>query len=185
MNRYSTYISPIIFLIFLVSGASNVYAQFQPDTLIKVTNFEYAYPFWSPDGSQIVFASSRDGDFEIFIMDADGSNQQKLTDNNIEDFASPGAWSPDGDKIAFSSERDGDSEIYIMNSDGSGVTQITDNSAQDIYPSWTPDGDEVVFSSERDGQREVYKVNEDGSGSPTNLSSNNARESFPFSSRVE
>lgn len=137
---------------------------------------------WSPDGSEIVFASDRDGDYEIYLMDSSGSNVQQLTNNSTDDFCSPSAWSPDGSQITFSSERDGDADIFIMNSDGSGVTQLTDHSARDIYPSWSPDGNEIVFSTERDGQREVYKVNADGSGSPINLSSNNAKESFPFRS---
>jgi len=140
---------------------------------------------WSPDGSQIVFASSRDGDFEIFTMDANGSNLQQLTNNGVEDFSSPSAWSTNSDKIAFSSERSGNAEIYTIDTDGDNVTKITENTARDIYPTWSPDGNELIFSSERDNQREVYKKNADGSGVAVNLSSNSARESFPFHSPVE
>jgi len=64
---------------------------------------------------QIAFMSSRDGNDEIYIMNADGSGQTRLTDNPAYD-AAP-VWSPDGQRIAFYSTRDGNSEIYVMNAD--------------------------------------------------------------------
>ena len=62
-------------------------------------------PAWSPDGSRIAFASTRDGNFEIYVMNADGSNQTRLTNNAAAD--DQPAWSPDGTRIAFKSNRDG------------------------------------------------------------------------------
>ncbi len=72
-------------------------------------------PAWSPDGQKIAFASVRDGNQEIYVMNADGSGQQRLTRNTAGDYAP--AWSPDGRKIAFVSQRDGhvNHEIYLMN----------------------------------------------------------------------
>ncbi len=67
----------------------------------------------------IAYCSDQDGDFEIWLMNADGSNQHKLTDNNAMD-CSP-AWSPDGSQIAFITNRDGNDEVYVMNADGSNV----------------------------------------------------------------
>ena len=85
---------------------------------------------------KIAFMSDRDGNQEIYVMNADGSNQTRLTNNPGWD-ESP-CFSPDGTKIAFESLRDGDPEIYVMNADGSNQTRITNNPAYDGHPSWGP-----------------------------------------------
>ena len=72
----------------------------------------------------IAFASNRDGNFEIYVMNPDGSGQTNITNNPASD--NYPAWSPDGSKIAFSSDRDGNAEIYVMNADGSGVRRVAD-----------------------------------------------------------
>jgi Tol biopolymer transport system component len=79
--------------------------------------------------------SDRDGNTEIYVMDADGSNQTRLTNSPwVDNWPS---WSPDGSKIAFASDRDGGNwEIYVMDADGSSQTRLTDNSADDVYPDW-------------------------------------------------
>ena len=86
--------------------------------------------------SKIAFASERDGNLEIYIMDPDGSNQVRLTNNDSAD-AVP-RWSPDGSKIAFQSDRGGNYEIYVMDPDGSNQVRLTDNDSNDGYPSWSP-----------------------------------------------
>ena len=92
-------------------------------------------PTWSPDGNIIAFASDRDGDLEIFVMNADGTEIRQLTDN-VVDSAPEG--SPDGELIAFVSDRDGDLEIFVMNADGTAVRQLTDNDDTDTVPLWSP-----------------------------------------------
>ena len=91
-------------------------------------------PAWSPDGSRIAFVSDRDGDDEIYVMNADGSGQIRLTTSAGLDLWP--AWSPDGLQIAFDSHRDGNIQIYVMNVDGSGQTTITRDSWNDMMPSW-------------------------------------------------
>jgi Tol biopolymer transport system component len=119
-------------------------------------------PAPSPDGTKIAFTSDRDGNYEIYVMNADGTGATRLTTNAAMDVGP--TWSPDGRKIAFMSDRDGDGEIYVMNADGSSVVQLTTNAASDGSPAWSPNGKQIAFASERDGNREIYVMNADGSG---------------------
>jgi hypothetical protein len=118
-------------------------------------------PSWSPDGSRIAFTSERDGNDEIYVMDADGSNQQRLTNDPAEDWWS--SWSPDGSRIAFVSNRDGNDEIYVIDANGSNQQRLTDNPAEDRSPSWSPDGSRITFTSDRDENYEIYVMDADGS----------------------
>ena len=89
----------------------------------KPTPLDVQAPAWSPDGRKIAFASERDGNSEIDLMNADGSGQWNLTRNLAYD-GDP-AWSPGGQKITFVSNRDGRYEVYVMNADGSGQRRLT------------------------------------------------------------
>jgi len=120
---------------------------------------------------KIAFGSDRDGNAEIYAMNADGTGQTRLTNNPA--FDGGPAWSPDGTKLAFSSGRDGSLEIYAMNADGTGQTRMTNNTAEDLEPAWSPDGSKVAFNSLRDGNPEIYAMNADGTGQ-TRLTNNSA-----------
>ena len=128
-------------------------------------------PSWSPDGKRIVFSSQRDGHFrgdhgithEIYVIDADGGNQQRLTNNRNNDWAP--SWSPDGKRIAFGSDRKGDLvtvDIYLMNADGGNQRRLTNNLHYDGTPSWSPDGERIAFASTRDGNYEIYVMEANG-----------------------
>jgi len=125
----------------------------------------------------IAFNSDRDGNFEIYVREADGSSQTNLTNNPAWD-ALP-AWSPDGGKIAFTSARDANLEIYVMNADGSNQTSLTYSTGDDSFPHWSPDGSKIVFTSSRDGDEEIYVMNADGS-SQANVSQNPASDKTPI-----
>ena len=84
--------------------------------------------------AQITFASNRDGNTEIYVMDADGGNQQRLTNNPFKDWDP--SWSPDGKRIAFASNRDGNAEIYVMDADGGNQRNLTNNPRHDTDPVW-------------------------------------------------
>ena len=118
---------------------------------------------------RIVFASNRDGDWDIYVMNADGTEVSRLANRNADSFApawTP-AWSPDGKRIAFSSDRDNDYryDIYVMNADGTGASRLTDGTGDSSDPDWSPDGQRIAFSSNMDGgDYEIYVMNADGTG---------------------
>jgi hypothetical protein len=101
-------------------------------------------PVWSPEGTRIAFESLRDGNSEIYVMDADGSNQINLTRQEADDHAP--SWSPDGKLIAFESLRDGARELYVMSSDGSEGARLTNGPGLSVAPHWDIDGSEIIFS---------------------------------------
>jgi Tol biopolymer transport system component len=99
---------------------------------------------WSPDGSRIAFRSIRGGNRDIYVINVDGTNEQRLTDDPSLD-VSPD-WSPDGTKIGFTSERSGTCAVYTMNPDGSNVQKLTPDSMHAARPGWSPDGSHLIFS---------------------------------------
>src|SRR6201991_491830 len=139
-------------------------------TLVRLTNNSAidSRPVWSPDGRSIAFSSNRDGMYEIYVMDADGSNAKRLT-NNLANDVNP-MWSPDGQRILFDTERDGNGEIYVMDADGGNQIRLTRNNAFDGTATWSPDGNLIAFASNRDTgppynpyNLDIYVMNADGS----------------------
>jgi len=114
------------------------------------------WPKYSPDGQQIVFSSRRDDDFEIYLQNADGTAQQRLT--NSPGIDTHPSFSPDGTRIVFTSNRDRDYEIYTMKLDGSDVQRITDHPGRDDFASWYPDGKRLVIVSQRGGRYDFYSI---------------------------
>ena len=126
---------------------------------------------WSPDGSRIAFHSDRDDNDEIYVMDADGSNQINLTNSSSRDVGP--VWSPDGSRIAFTSFPPGtlDAYIYVMDADGS--NQINLSGGQE--PAWSPDGSHIAFSRH---PGDIYIMNADGSN-VANLTDDAALDTAP------
>jgi Tol biopolymer transport system component len=102
-------------------------------------------------------------DREIYTINADGSNMQRLTNNDAVDDMP--AWSADGTALAFTSDlREKDYfEIYTMNADGSEIQRLTDSQWDDNSPSFSPDGGKIVFASDRSGIFQIFVMNSDGS----------------------
>ncbi len=111
----------------------------------------------TPEAGRIVFVSDKDGNPEIYSINTDGVDPDRLTNNTADDHSPQ--WSPDGSQIAFVSTRDGNPEIYIMNANGTGITRITHNPSEDLDPAWSPDGKKIVYSSNRDDNYEIYTHN--------------------------
>jgi hypothetical protein len=138
---------------------------------IRLTN-SLAYddqPKWSPDGSKIAFMSGRDGNLEIYTMNADGGAQTRITNNPLAD-GFP-VWSHDGTKIAFvrgNLDNPSTFEIFVMNADGGNQIQLTHDSVIDGVPSWSPDNTKIVFMSGGSSvfdpnSFEIFVMNADGS----------------------
>ena len=113
---------------------------------------------------------------EIFVMNADGTQQLNITNNPAPDYDP--TWSPRGRSLLFTTSRDGNTEIYFMRPDGSSTRNVTQNAASDTYPSWSPSGAGMAFTSDRDGDEEIYRMQLDGSAI-VNLTSDPASDFAP------
>lgn len=128
-------------------------------TRLSTGRSDESSPDWSPDGSEIVFVADVDADFQIHVMNADGSGRTRLTQGFEDDEP---AWSPDGLIIAFVSwlRDDSQTDIFAMNPDGSGQRNLSNTSELDEWaPSWSPDGGSILFVSEWD----IVVMSADGS----------------------
>lgn len=107
---------------------------------------------------RIVFESNRDRErYELYSMNADGTDVTRLTDNDVGDRGA--AISPDGEWLAFQH----DDNLYKMKLDGSSMTQLTEDLYSDFGPAWSPDGTQLAFLSYRTANNELYTMNADGS----------------------
>ena len=117
----------------------------------------------SPLWGKIVFNSNRDGNWEIFTMDSDGTNQTRLTFNDVVD-GQP-AWSPNGRQIVFHSYHDDTGGIYVMDADGTNQRRLT-HSFTDEAPSWSPEGNQIAFQRWKDDDQDhiynIFVMNADG-----------------------
>lgn len=113
-----------------------------------------SWPAYAPDGKSLAFGSSKEGHYDIYVMDAAGGNFRRLTTGPGLDMRP--AWSPDGRRLSFTSNRDGTYEIYVMQADGRGVQRVTNHAERDDYSAWHPDGRRLVWVAERAGKFDLY-----------------------------
>lgn len=122
-------------------------------------------PAWSPDGTQMVWASIRDFNTELYLSGVDGSNETRLTKDGGGDTAP--AWSPDGTRLTFVSDREGQQDVYVLDLASGDLTRLTDT-AWDFQPVWSLDGDKILFARDvddqlnADGTFTLYVMNADG-----------------------
>jgi Tol biopolymer transport system component len=157
------------------AGDEHIYSMTvgDPSSLVQLTEAtgQQAVARWSPDGTRIAYRSNQTGNREVWVMNANGSDQQQLTDNPAEDTYP--SWSPDGNTIAFNSNRDGhqgrEEALYLMNADGSNVRRVTWLESMDATASFSPDGTkltwvDMVCAKGGCGPSQVYLGKLDGTG---------------------
>ena len=113
---------------------------------------------------KLVFHSTRDGDFDVYVMNADGSEQTRITSDANNDIDP--TWSPNGQQIAvnrFPADWSG-CQVYVMNADGTGLRQLTTGGLYQFGGIWSPNGQQIAFGSNRDGADDIYVINVDGTG---------------------
>jgi uncharacterized protein YjdB len=134
-------------------------------------------PAFSPDGSRIAFVSLRDGNAEIYVMNADGTGATRVT-NDPQPDGRP-AFTPDGQSLVFHSARTaGKQQIWTVNLDGTGLTQLTRDSVNST-PTVSPDGQTIAYVSMRNKDSDIWLMARDGSNQRQFTRSPQQRESEP------
>jgi hypothetical protein len=128
------------------------------DTVGHSTTFKRTYEVVY---REILFASTRTGNGDIYAISPAGGTPAQLTTENAID-AEP-EWFPGNERIVFSSSRTGNGDIYAMDDDGTNVVRLTSDPAIDTSPAVSPDGSRIAFSSRRGGNWDIYVMNADGS----------------------
>jgi uncharacterized protein YjdB len=134
-------------------------------------------PAFSPDGARIAFVSQRDGNAEVYIMNADGTGSTRIT-NDPQPDGRP-SFTPDGQTLVFHSSRTaGKQQIWAVNVDGTGLTQLTRDSVNSA-PTVSPDGQTIAYVSTRNKDADIWLMGRDGSNPRQFTRSPQQRESEP------
>ena len=116
---------------------------------------------FSENSQKIVFTSDRDGNRNIYLMNSDGSDQEKITYHESDDYEP--VFSSDGSTIIFTSERDGNKEIYSYDIESKKISNLTRNKGDDWNARFYSDSEKLIFQSTRDANWEIYRMSLDGS----------------------
>jgi TolB protein len=170
MNRYRKgvvlYQPPIVWILLIIAAGAVIYFTLIRPEITEPQNPPVANiePAWSPDGTRIAFASNRDHNWELYLVNVDTLEESRLTSNEVVD-REP-AWTPGGDRLAFASNRDQQAcyNLYIIHPETKHVTRVSFRpKGCDERPSWTPTiipgeiSKLIVFDSDRDdGKGEIY-----------------------------
>lgn len=133
-------------------------------------------PQWSPDGRKILFTTGRNGNFDVYETNADGTGQRNLTADNDKADGAP-IWSIDGHNIAFSRRFEGKDHIFVMDAngeyhkrvthvidaDGSNLRMVTRSPHSTFVPKWSADGAKITFVIEYHGARaNIFEIPAEG-----------------------
>ncbi|HEX9611032.1 MAG TPA: Ig-like domain-containing protein [Gemmatimonadales bacterium] len=134
-------------------------------------------PAYSADASRIAYVSQRDGNPEIYVMDADGRGPGRLTNERQAD-GHP-VFTPDGQTIVFHSSRTRNQQIFSVGVDGANVRQLTQEPGANMQPAVSPDGNTIAFVSGREGSNDIWLMARDGTQQRGFTRSREWRESYP------
>jgi len=132
-----------------IDGFTNIYiTNTDGSGTFQLTSDVYSdsWPAWSPDGNKIAYVSKRSNDYNLCVMNPDGTNQVELLDVNNSFIP---CWSPDGSKIALILKKGKVRDIYVVNADGSNLRNITNSLEREfLLPwAWSPDGEHIAYTS--------------------------------------
>ncbi|MBI1279078.1 MAG: hypothetical protein GC179_13200 [Anaerolineaceae bacterium] len=158
--------------------------------LTPLDNYWYAAPAWSPDGKTIAFVSTKDttnafdsslGNANIYLMNSDGTDVRRLTENLGEDYTP--SWSPDSRSLVYSAQNIQSRTMELMIIDTQCRTEascirLLFSDVVDLMPAWSADGSAIVFVDARDGNFEMYSIDTEGRYLQR-LTYNNTDESTP------
>lgn len=151
----------------IATGASKIFVY---------SRFVQCSPAVSPVDGQVAYGSSKSGNMEVYVCDADGTNTRQITFNRAIDTAP--AWSPNGYQIAFTSDRSGQPQIYVCDADGANVRRLTYEGKYQDSPAWSPKGDRIAYTSLSEGKFDICTIGVDGS-SPAKLTSIPGNNEYP------
>ncbi|PYO75907.1 MAG: hypothetical protein DMD67_10120 [Gemmatimonadetes bacterium] len=134
-------------------------------------------PAFSPDGSRIAFTSTRDGQPEVYLMDADGTGVSRLT--NSPGLDGDASFTADGQAVVFHSQRTGHRQIFLQPITSSDAVQLTQEPADNSQPTMSPDGEMIAFVSNREGNNHIWLMAKDGSNQRALTKGQQSKESAP------
>ncbi|HKW41313.1 MAG TPA: Ig-like domain-containing protein [Gemmatimonadales bacterium] len=134
-------------------------------------------PAFSPDGSRIVFTSTRDAQSEIYLMDADGTDVSRLTNSPAAD--GDASFTADGQAVVYHSQRTGHRQIFVQPITSSDAAQLTQEPADNFQPTMSPDGETIAFVSTREGNPHIWLMAKDGTNQRAVTRGQQTKESAP------
>jgi TolB protein len=163
-------------------GSADLYAvdPGTPDSPLRLTSDPSveAMGAYAPDGASIVYVSNREGAFDLYVANADGSSPRRLTQTPATEYTP--RWTSDGATIVFAAQAAGAraAQIWTVGADGTGARLLTEGEATNFEPAISPDGGTIAFTSTRDGNYEIYLMAADGS-QQRNVSRSPQKETHP------